>query len=445
MALSPVSETTSPAPPERERVPTVEVRSFLMDALANGPRLGTAVRMQADSLGISERQVERARVALGVKRKKTAKGSMWFVESAPGPDADVARVPAGSRPAAIPPALSQLSRTVEALQRAGQLITIWRIVPGVPTPAYVTQVPASDFSLGWVKRALGGGRFIIDTIEVAIEGRPKEYTDPTDPNPAPVVAEPARGMDINDKLFALVLEQMKASQVRVSTDPLEMALKIVGLLRPAEPAAAGAAPMGLPGLLDLIGKVRELGIGDGAGPRETNMMDVAKEMAPTLNALAALVASRVAAGAAPHPVTSGTIGAGAPSSPAAPPTLPPMTQDGTPTPVFPATPVGAAVRELFPHLGLINAQARNPMIRPQDVAKYILDNASADLYGTIDEAVSDAQFNGGVSAPGSAVSLLAPHIPEDLVGWYASLVVAIRDDVLADRSAAAAEDGARGG
>jgi hypothetical protein len=439
MALSPVSETTSPAPPERERVPTVEVRSFLMDALANGPRLGTAVRMQADALGISERQVERARVALGVKRKKTAKGSMWFIEGTAGGEPDVARVPAGSRPAAVPPALSQLSRTVEALQRAGQLITIWRIVPGVPTPAYVTQVPASDFSLGWVKRALGGGRFIIDTIEVAIEGRPKEYSDPTDPNPAPVVAEPARGMDINDKLFALVLEQMKASQVRVSTDPLEMALKIVGLLRPA--------PMGLPGLLDLIGKVRELGIGDGPGPRETNMMDVAKEMAPMLNALAGVVASRVAAGAAPHPVPSGTAGAGLPTAaPAAPPlTLPPMTHDGAPTPVFPATPVGAAVRELFPHLGLINAQARNPMVRPQDVAKYILDNATPELYGTIDEAVSDAQFNGGAAAPGSAISLLAPHIPEDLVGWYASLVVAIRDDVLADRRAAEAEDGARGG
>lgn len=433
---------TNPAA-ERPPVTPAHVRFFLSDALARGPVPHAELLRNATALGIGDRQLEHAAKKLGVFRKRLGpgEGSVWSLPRdvatpAPAPPPVNGAIPVAPAPRAStqPSAITELARTVDALQRAGRLITIWRILPGVPMPAYVTQVPASDFSLGWVKRALGGGRFIVDTVEVAIEGRPKEYIDPTDPTPPAAIAPTAApASDINDKLFALVLKQLEVSQVRTTVDPMEMALKIVGVLR-AQPAVEPTKPTEL---LGLINQLRELGIvGDIAPERpETNMLDVAKELAPTLNALAGAIVSGRAGAPPVATAPGGTTAVAIPGSAAAPPAamLESQTIEGSPTPSFPATAVGMAVRELFPYIAMVNVQARNPNARHTDVAKFLLDSASPKVYAVIDDAVSDPSF------VETATDLLAAHVPPDLVAWYAHLAAAIRDDIFADRRAAETE------
>ncbi len=430
---------------------------WLLRQLKDGPVRHTELVARAIAAGYTDRMLLRAGTALGVYRKSLPppQGSEWSLAVGPitapapaapppppapaGPAATAAtQAPPGQRGLGAPPlAIAELARTVEALQRAGRMITIWRIVPGIPSPAYVTQVAASEFSLGWVKRFLGGGRYIVDTIEVAIEGRPKEYLEPGElPPAAPSVPAQPAGSDINDKLFALVLRQLEASQVRSTVDPMEMALKIVALLRAPETAAAQKPSE----LVAMIHELRELGLVDTGGGRERaepSLLDVAQQFAPAINSIAGAIAGSKAGGA-PVP-SAGTEAASAvlPSPPTA--ELAPVSSSGVPTPVFPATDVGMVARELYPHIGTINIQARNPMVGQADVAKYLLDHADPKVYATIDAAVSDPQFVESVT------DLLAPHVPPDLVPWYRKLAQAVRDDVHLDRAATETEATARRG
>jgi hypothetical protein len=429
-------------------------RQWLVEALKAGPRDRAELLAQAARVGIRENALMRAATAAKVLKVRNGMANdpthtvTWSLPAAGGADAsgsvsavNPAPAPATTTPPRLetpPGSLARLSAAIEMLQRAGRTVAIWRIIPGAPHPGYVTSVAASDFSLEWVKRWLGGGRFVVEGgHEFAIEGPPKMYVDPYNAEPmlAGVDRSTPPAPDINDKLFALVLEQLKASQVRATVDPLEAALRIVTLIRQQE----GADKPAPAGPLEMLRALKELGVelgdfvGEGTdGKPPASFPEVLKEYAPALNAIAAIITKGAAGavGAAP----------GAPALAAPQPTTPvemlePVASTGARTPTFPAGPLGLVAREIAPHLGTLVIQARAGA-PPKSVADYLLSTASDETYGLIDEAVNDGNFVGGV------VQLLTPHIPADLVPWFTRLAEAVRGGVLEDRRQ---QQGARSG
>jgi hypothetical protein len=201
---------------------------------------------------------------------------------------------------------------LDALAEAGEKAVIMRVRGD--QMAYVTTIPASEFSLAWLKQHLGGGKYKVNVIGrtlkgdkvkttavFAIEGMPREYTADIEPTPgAPAAAAPAQSdlQAMQTTMLTMTLTAMKGlaeafsamAKPQPQVDPLAMLEKAASIFRHSEPARTPANE-----IASAIREGMELGQLAGGGGGGSGGDAALSAIAPAVGPLAQALADRLTA------------------------------------------------------------------------------------------------------------------------------------------------------
>lgn len=412
----------APIAPTRETIATwltrqLEGRKFLTTnqvrerAEADGLNWDS-VRGIADGMENVERAGGYWRIVRAVKRRARRERNHHRAPAPPQYDDDAdeeEETPEPARVAEDP--IARLQHTVNAAGLAGKQIDVFRDHEG--RPAYVGSVTASEFSLRWLARTYGGGRYIIEGLEVHIEGPPRVGSVP----PATVApAVPVPPMDP----WAMMLrmqEQQSALLTALLTRQQTPALDPVALLDKLDAMAQRrVGPAATPAPFDQLREAIKLGY-DTAKGRPAPDSDDEEDGDPMLRRLLSVadnvtgIIKEKMSGPSPAPV----------------PTAPPGTVPEGRDPRLPAPPVTLMQRigrELAPYMAPLTVQARRKA-SPAEVAQYIVRALDEPMFQMLAEASERPQFVEDITAE------MAPGIPPDLAPWFNDLAGAMQRELAA--------------
>ncbi len=297
--------------PERTGV-LEDARRFLVGALRQGPVTAAQLRESSSREGHDWGNVRRAAGQLSLLRDRVRdpvsgrslarwglpKGMVEELEAAertPAAREQLEDPPLAPRTVELPPlaaprtaipALAGLERTMAQLSRNGRPVEIFRYEEG--ELAYVSTIPAGQFSLGWVSRTLGGGRYSVEGHEFRVAG------DPRIPEAAATAAlaaprAPVSGVEL---IMSMYTEQQKLliEVLRNRAEPanaIKDAMEIVKMIR-GEPAPRTSTQEALE-LVKEAAKLAELrgeGLDDGgdSNPILDRVLSIAERFATRYDA-----------------------------------------------------------------------------------------------------------------------------------------------------------------
>jgi hypothetical protein len=406
-------------------------REFLARELAPGPLQLDMLRTLAQGAGVGETAMQIAAKQLHIVKDS----GMWSLpvpestrprervrtRDADGADDSEWR-PATSLKANTPnPVLSSLAGKIERLRNAGRELEIFRWVDGVP--CYLGSVAPGSFSLGWLKRAHGGGRYAVDGIELNIAGPAVELAPPP-AVAAPALATASGPLDFGSMFLMMLKGQqdmvtaLLGKQTAVAPGP---AFDPIAMMRTLdEMIARRQIPAPPPAPFDVIRDAIKLGRdsvgrgGNGDGDDDGKGGDpMFGRIVGIADRVTGMIASRITAPAT-APGQPPVIGAGSPQ-PAAP-----AVDDGP----IPITIIERVADELKPFIARMTAAA-GAGTPASEVASYVVKAVDDERFQLLAEAAERPQFVQEMMAK------LEPLVGPNYRGWYHELAKELQRELAA--------------